>query len=195
MIWLNTLRGWSRCRVATLARWKGHKTFLAALRQVPAVVPLRAYIVGDAIYRTEGSQLSVEELRNDAEAAGIACRVGFTGFVRNVADAMRALDVVVHASTEPEPFGMVIAEAMACGRAVVASRSGGAAELITDDVDALGHDPGDATQLARAIARLAADPVLRRRLGAAARARAERTFDPRRLAASLVPIYRTIAQA
>lgn len=181
--------------VATLGRWKGHATFLDAIQRVPGDVPLRAYIIGGAIYETDGSQVSLEELRRQAEARGIGSRVGFTGFVRNVADAMRALDIVVHASTEPEPFGMVIAEAMACGRAVIASRAGGAAELINETVDALAHDPGDADQLAGAIVRLAADPVLRARLAAAARAHAEQAFDCERLAESLVPLYRTLATA
>lgn len=176
--------------VSTLGRWKGHATFLDALRQVPPALPLRAYVIGGAIYETEGSQVSIDELRRESDARGLGDRLGFTGFVRNAADAMRALDIVVHASTEPEPFGMVIAEAMACGRAVVASRAGGAAELIDDNVDALSHDPGDADGLARAIARLAADPGLRTRLGTAARARAERSFDCGRLAAALAPLYR-----
>ena len=55
--------------------------------------------------------------------------MGFTGFVAHSAAAMRTLDVVVHASTEPEPFGLVIAEAMATGRPVIISYSGGAEEL------------------------------------------------------------------
>jgi glycosyltransferase involved in cell wall biosynthesis len=181
--------------VSTLGRWKGHATFLDAIQQVPASTPLRGYVIGGAIYETEGSQISVEQLRHDAEARGLGQRVGFTGFVRNAAEAMRALDIVVHASTEPEPFGMVIAEAMACGRAVIASRAGGAAELIDDGVDALAHDPGDATQLAQAIMRLAGDPVLRTSLGARARAKAVEAFDCRRLAASLAPVYRTVARA
>ena len=58
--------------------------------------------------------------------SGLESRVGFTGFVQDSATAMRALDIVVHASTDPEPFGLVIAEAMACGKPVVASRAGGA---------------------------------------------------------------------
>ena len=58
--------------------------------------------------------------------------------------SMRALDVVVHASTLPEPFGLVIAEAMACGRAVITSGTGGAGELVRDGVDAVTHRPGDA---------------------------------------------------
>ena len=52
-----------------------------------------------------------------ARSLGVADRVGFTGFVHSPEATFRALDVVVHASTAPEPFGLVIAEAMACGRA------------------------------------------------------------------------------
>jgi glycosyltransferase involved in cell wall biosynthesis len=103
---------------------------------------------------------------------------------------MRSLDVVVHASTEPEPFGLVIAEAMACGRAVVASRAGGAAELIHPEEDALGHAPGDTAGLSAQIRRLVEDEALRARLGIAGRAVAEARFDRTRLAAELVPIYR-----
>ena len=86
--------------------------------------------------------------RRSPIACGLAGRVGFTGFLP-AAPAMRALDIVVHASTRPEPFGMVIAEAMACGRAVITSGSGGAAELIDAGVDALTHVPGDAEDLSR----------------------------------------------
>ena len=60
----------------------------------------------------------------------------------------RALDVVVHASTKPEPFGRVIVEAMSCGRAVVVAKDGGAAELFEDGVSALASPPGDASALA-----------------------------------------------
>ena len=125
-----------------------------------------------------------------AREFGVEGRVGFTGFVPDAAAAMRALDVVVHASTEPEPFGLVIAEAMACGRAVVASRAGGAAEIFTEGADALGHGPGDAPALAACIARLAESPELRLALGRAARETAVRRFDRARLAAELVPVYR-----
>lgn len=181
--------------VGTFARWKGHHVFLDALARIPASVPLRAYIVGDSIYTTDDSQRGRDEVRREAEDRGVAARVGFSGFVDNVPDVMRALDIVVHASTEPEPFGMVIAEAMSCGRAVIASRSGGAVELFTDGVDALGHAPGDAQDLARALQALCSDGALRARLGTAARLSATRCFDPRRLAAELVPLYRTIAAA
>jgi glycosyltransferase involved in cell wall biosynthesis len=85
----------------------------------------------------------------------------------------------------------VIAEAMACGRAVIVSRAGGAAELVSHDVDALTHPPGDVGELAARIAALAADAPLRARLGAAARATAERRFDQTRLAREIVPVYQS----
>jgi glycosyltransferase involved in cell wall biosynthesis len=180
--------------VATLARWKGHATFLEAIGRLPAHLPVRAYIVGDAVYQTEGSQYSLEELRQLARSLGVAERVGFTGFVHTPEATFRALHIVVHASTEPEPFGLVIAEAMACGRAVIVSNAGGAAEIVNPGVDALVHVPGDAGDLATQITTLAVNPDLRVRLGHAARATAERSFDRARMAAELVPVYRAAAE-
>jgi glycosyltransferase involved in cell wall biosynthesis len=175
--------------VATLARWKGHEIFLRALALLPKDLNVRGYVVGDALYQTDGSQHTLDELRRTASELGLNERVGFTGFVPDAAAAMRALDVVVHASTEPEPFGLVIAEAFACARAVIASARGGAAELFTPDVDALAHTPGDPEDLAAHIAQLARDTDLRRCLGARAQAAATRRFDRARLAYEWTKIY------
>src|SRR5262249_52926653 len=117
--------------VATYARWKGHDVFLAAahrLRQV-AWPPLRFYVIGGRIDRTAGSQWTPAELQARAGVLPAEGRLGFVPFQNDLAPFYRALDIVVHASTRPEPFGLTIAEAMACGRAVVVTRSGGAAEL------------------------------------------------------------------
>ena len=178
--------------VATMGRWKGHAVFLRALAALPGETRVRAYVVGGGIYRTAGSEVDADELRRMAAELGIAERVGFTGFVDDPAAAMRALDVVVHASTQPEPFGLVIAEAMACGRAVIASAAGGAGEIVTPGHDALAVYPGDAEGLARAIQQLAADPVLRGRLARAGRETAVRRFDRARLAAEIAPLYREL---
>jgi glycosyltransferase involved in cell wall biosynthesis len=178
--------------VATMARWKGHETFLRAIAMLPAATPIRAYVIGGPLYETEGSQYTIAELRMIADRMGLSDRVGFTGFVKEAAPAMRALDIVVHASTEPEPFGLVIAEAMACGRAVIASAGGGAAEIIEDGVDALAHPPGDAATLARLIGLLAGDAAMRARLGVAAARSSTRRFTHERLAADLLAAYRSI---
>ena len=181
--------------VATMGRFKGHDIFLRAIAELPPSLPMRAYVVGGSLYETRGSEFSVESLRALAHELGIAERVGFTGFVDDPATAMRALDVVVHATTVPEPFGLVIAEGMACGRAVVASAVGGAGEIVHAGTDALVHEPGNAVQLAAAIRRLVEDGELRGRLGRAGRRSATQRFDRRRLGSEVSVVYRAVVAA
>jgi glycosyltransferase involved in cell wall biosynthesis len=175
--------------VATYGRWKGHATFLEAMSRLEPSLPIRGYIIGGPLYDTAGSQHARAEIEALIAALGLTGRIGLTGFVARPAAAMRALDVVVHASTQPEPFGLVIAEGMSSGRAVVVSAAGGAAELVTDGVDALTHTPGDIEGLGRCLERLAADAALRARLGAAARPSALRQFDPGAFARAFVDVY------
>jgi glycosyltransferase involved in cell wall biosynthesis len=175
--------------VATFATWKGHEVFLDAAARLDPALPARFYVVGGPIYRSAGSQVSLVELKGRAEALGLAGRVGFTGHQADPAEALRSLDVVVHASTRPEPFGRVIVEGMACGRAVVAMNEGGAAELFVDGDSAVGCPPRDPSALAERLARLIADPGLRDRLGRAGRAAVLDRFDRAGLADSWASVY------
>ena len=175
--------------VATYSRWKGHDVFLRALAALARDRQVRGYVIGGALYDTDRSQYSPEELRAMAGRHGVAEQVGFTGFIAASERALRALDIVVHASTTPEPFGLVIAEAMACQRAVVTSAAGGSAELVRDGHDAITHVPGDPDSLARAIDTLVRDPSLRQRIGAAARQTAAARFDARRLGTEFAAVY------
>jgi len=176
--------------VATMARWKGHEIFLRALAMVPRDLPVRGYVIGGSIYRPRGSEASLPELRRIAHGLSLNGSVGFTGFVDDPAAAIRALDIVVHASTQPEPFGRVIAESMACGKAVIVTSSGGGAlEIVTSGLDAIAIPPGDAAALAETVRQLACAAPLRSQLGAAARKTAEERFDRARVARELIPIY------
>jgi glycosyltransferase involved in cell wall biosynthesis len=94
----------------------------------------------------------------------------------------------VHASTQPEPFGRTIVEAMACARPVIVARAGGAAELFNEGVNAYGFEPGSAARLAEAMSR-DLDPQVRARLGRAARQHAVVGFGRSRLAAELLRVY------
>jgi glycosyltransferase involved in cell wall biosynthesis len=181
--------------VATFARWKGHEVFLRAIASLPPDLRIRAYIVGGGIYQTDESQHTLGELRALAGRLSLEDRVVFTGHVADPAAVYRGLDVVVHASTSPEPFGLVIAEAMACGRAVVVSAAGGASELIRPGVDALTYPAGDVLALANCILRLASSPLERARLGGEARRSAEQRFDRRRLATEALSTYRAVIAA
>ncbi len=181
--------------LATMARWKGHQVFLRAVAKASRETPLRAYVIGGPIYQNDSSQHRIDELRQMAAELGLEQIVGFTGFVDDSAAAIRALDIVVHASTQPEPFGLAIAEGMACSKPVIASASGGASEIVTPGVDALAHSPGDVDGLADCIVKLACDSALRNRIGVAARASAERQFSRDRVVAEMLPIYQGVASA
>ena len=178
--------------VATFARWKGHDIFLDALQRASNTRTIRGYIIGGPLYDTSGSQYTKRDLEAMIDARLLRGRVGLTGFV-DAASAMRSLDVVVHASSEPEPFGLVIAEAMACGRAVITTASGGASELIEAGRDALVAPSGDAPALAAAIDRLAGDRVLRETMGSLARAAALTRFAPDRMAMELARVFESVA--
>ena len=173
--------------VATFAQWKGHAVFLDALAQLRGLANVRGYIVGDSIYQTDASQYSQSQLRAQAQARGLGDMVGFTGKVDDVPAVLRSLDIAVHASTEPEPFGLAIAEAMACGRPIVVSRAGGAAEIAQGG--ALFHEPGNTAQLAERIRELAGNPARRAALGVEGRETAIRLFSRGRLRDTLIPVY------
>jgi glycosyltransferase involved in cell wall biosynthesis len=179
--------------IATMARWKGQEVFLQALSMLSKEQSIRGYLIGGPVYTTNGSQYTLDELRTVARNLGIERHVGFTGHVREPAAAIRTLDVAVHASTQPEPFGMAVAEAMACGKPVVASRTGGVVEIIADNETALSHLPGDAPGAASCIGRLVCDRELRMKLGQRARHWAEQRLDLSRLVGEMVPIYKSIA--
>jgi glycosyltransferase involved in cell wall biosynthesis len=180
---------------ATFGRWKGHDVFLRALGRLSGIAPgttWRGYIIGDAVYQTRGSQWSRDDLQSMAAGLGIGTEIGFTGLVEDMPSALRALDIVVHASTQPEPFGMSIAEAMSCGRATIVALAGGVAEIVRDTVDAVGYAPSDDDSLSRKLAALAGDPALRARLGLEGRRRASILFDSRRLGPELERVYEPI---
>ena len=181
--------------LATFARWKGHRTFFEALAILRADLPIRAYVIGGPIYKTEGSQFHLHELRDAAAQLGLSDEIlGFTGFVADPANAIRALDIVVHASTEPEPFGMVIAEGMACGKPVIVSEPCGASEIFTSGKDVLAFPRGNAEALAAQIKTLV--PLeLRSQLGSAARLTIEGRLQRTKLALEVVAVYENLIMA
>jgi glycosyltransferase involved in cell wall biosynthesis len=180
--------------VATYAWWKGHRTFLAAAARLRATcpIPLRFYVVGGPIYGSPGSEISRAELERLIRSAGLEGAVGLVPFQREVERAYRGLDVVVHASERPEPFGRVIVEAMASGRPVVVARAGGAVEVFSEGVSGLGFTPGDADACAAALRSLLENDSLRGRFGSAARVEAEARFSRERLGPELLDVYREL---
>ncbi len=100
-----------------------------------------------------------------------------TGFRDDVPDCLAALDVAVHASTSPEPFGLGLIEAMAAGTALVAADGGATREIVTPGVDGLLTPPGDHEALATALLALCDDEPRRLSLAEQGERTARQRFD------------------
>lgn len=173
--------------VGLLIPWKGQRVFLEAGRQLLERVPdLHLLIVGGTPDECRDYE---RELRSATAEPVFRGRVVFTGHVSDMAAAYAGLDVVVSASTAPEPLGTVVIEALALGRPLVAPAHGGALEMIDPDRTGLLFAPGNAAALAAAILRLRREPALGIQLGRAAREKALRTFSVEAHVARVQTVY------
>jgi glycosyltransferase involved in cell wall biosynthesis len=178
--------------VATMAWWKGHRTYLEAISRLRDL-PVRGYLIGGPIYRTGGSENSLAELRDEATKLGISDCMGFTGFIPDIASALRSVDIVVHGSTRPEPFGRALIEAMACGKPVITTGLGGSAEVISAGPGTLKFWPGEADDLAKAISTLVRNPSLRKSMGESAHKTAVQHFGREQLAKNLDQVLQSLS--
>ena len=168
-----------------LTRWKGQGVLVEALARLP----------GDAItvLAGGGNQAYADELRGTAEAFGIADRLRIIGHVDDLAPAMIAADIIVHASTDPEAFGRTVIEAQAMARPVIASDLGGPRETVEEGVTGWRVPPGDPAALAAAIARALALPEAdRAAIGARARDAVLRNYTTAAMQAATLSVYREL---
>ena len=156
--------------VGRLQRWKGMHVLLDAFPAVLRHHPDARCVLVGGVHALEPDVPGM--LRDRAAALGIADRVVLAGAREDVPLWMQAMDVVVHAS-DAEPFGLVVVEAMALGKPVVAGAAGGPAEIVTPGRDGATVAYGDADGIAAAVLRYLADPAAAARTGRAAAARAQ----------------------
>jgi glycosyltransferase involved in cell wall biosynthesis len=175
--------------VGRLQRWKGIHHVIDAMRIVRQRHPLAHLAIVGGPHATEPEY--PDDLRSRVRIAGLEPFVTFAGFQQDVPSWMQAMDIIVHAS-DREPFGIVVVEAMALGKPVVAGTDGGPAEVITPNVDGLLAPYGDVPALARCIGRFIDDPAFAARCGSAARHRAQ-DFSAQRFAAEVSHAVRAIA--
>jgi glycosyltransferase involved in cell wall biosynthesis len=168
-----------------LAPWKGQDVFLRAFARAFPDGTDRAIVIGSALFGEDEYARSLLAL---VKELGVEDRVEFLGFREDVDSELRTLDVLVHASISPEPFGQVVLQGMAAGLPVVAVRGGGPSEMVTDGGDGLLYPPGNVDALVGHLQLLANDASLRHRLGAAGTVTAER-FTPERIAPELLTVY------
>ena len=171
-----------------LQHWKGPHHFIEAARVVHTLRPdARFALVGGTLFGLEPTYAAT--LRTQAAAAGLTEALTFVGHVDDGRPWMRAASVVVHSSDQPEPFGLVMTEAMMQERPVVAFGHGGAAEIVVDGETGRCVPPGDAAALGRGIVDLLNDPVRATTMGQAGRRRAMQYFDADVMTASVAAVY------
>jgi glycosyltransferase involved in cell wall biosynthesis len=138
--------------VGRIAAWKGQHVAIEAIASIPNA---HLWIVGDALFGEDEEYAAL--LRRKVEELGLTQRVRFMGHRSDVLAILQAADVVVHCSTSPEPFGRVIVEAMLSRRPIIASRAGGAMEILEDGKTGLLSEPGDVQDLVDCIHRFLGD--------------------------------------
>jgi glycosyltransferase involved in cell wall biosynthesis len=156
--------------IVAVGRLKAPKDFLTLVRALGRLTPdsFEAVIIGEGPDRAR--------LEDEIGYLGLEGRVRLAGERRNVPELLAESDIFALASSS-EGMPVSVLEAMAAGLPVVASRVGGVPEQVVDGETGLLVDPGDPQDFAEALAMLVGDGELRRRLGAAGRARAEKEFD------------------
>jgi glycosyltransferase involved in cell wall biosynthesis len=177
--------------VGRIAPWKGQHVFLEAFVRAFPEGDERAVLVGAPLF---GESEYEQRLHGLAAELGLTDRCEFRGFREDVSAELARLDLLVHASVIPEPGGQVVVEGLAAGMPVIATTAGGPAEIIRAGVDGLLCPPDDVDALAHALRRLAADPGLRQRLGAAARLAAAR-FEPNEIGRQVAEFYNRVLAA
>jgi glycosyltransferase involved in cell wall biosynthesis len=171
--------------VGRLAPWKGQDLFLRAFARAFPTGQEHAVLVGGALF---GEDDYAGELPRLAADLGIADRVEFRGHRADVWSELSRLDVLVHSSVTPEPFGQVILEGMAAGVPVIAAGAGGPAEILQHDVTGILYEPSNEADLAASMQRLV-DPRLRERLSAQA-GKALGPYSPQVVATQVREAYR-----
>lgn len=174
-----------------IVEWKGIREFILAAREVLELIPdARGFVVGD---HSDGDEEFYRDMQQLVSDSGLKGKIVFTGYRKDVPALMGMMNVVVHASIRPEPFGMVIIEGMAMEKPVIASKAGGALDIVVDAETGLLVDMGDVKALGRAISTLLGRHELRRTMGMAGRARVVEQFTSRRYAGQMSAIYKNLA--
>jgi glycosyltransferase involved in cell wall biosynthesis len=176
--------------VGRLVAWKGHDVFLRAAALVAERIPRARFVVvgGPGREREDGRATSLHRLSHDL---GVGERTFFAGHQDDPYPWFDACDVVVNASDD-EPFGLVVLEAMALGKPVVATAAGGPRRIVQHDRSGLLVPPRAPVEMAQAIERILTDPMVASRLGAGARQRVN-DFEEEAMAERFAGLLREVA--
>jgi L-malate glycosyltransferase len=171
--------------VAALVAHKGQRYLIEAARLVVQQVPDARFIIAGEGELRPALERQIKDHRLEKH-------VLLAGFRPDILSLHKAFDIFVMSSVT-EGLGTSLLDAMAAGRAIVATRTGGIPEVVAEEETGLLVPPRDHEALADAIVRLLKDETLRRQLGDAGRARARSLFSSERMVQNTVQVYQRVA--
>ena len=135
--------------VGNIIRWKGQLVVLQAIKEVKKIIPdIKCLIIGKVAQRSEDYKKELDDYVRDNN---LGKNIIFTGFRTDIPPILSDLNILIHASTDPEPFGLVILEGMAMRKPVIATKLGGPAEIVLQNETGVLVPANDPESMADAI--------------------------------------------
>jgi glycosyltransferase involved in cell wall biosynthesis len=175
-----------------VTRWKGQSVFVQAAKLIAERHPEAKFAAVGGVFDTE--KFYMDRFRKEVHAAGLESKLTINDFRADMPDVFAAFDIFVLPSILPEPFGLVVIEAMASGKPVVATAPGGPSETVVDGETGFLVPPSDASAIAKALEVLLADPQKRISMGEAGRRRAREVFSLPRYVTEFEELYDAVLQ-
>jgi glycosyltransferase involved in cell wall biosynthesis len=170
-----------------VTRWKGQSIFVQAARLIAERHPQAKFAAVGGVFDTE--KFYMDRFRKEVQEAGLENKLTINDFRADMPEVFAAFDIFVLPSILPEPFGLVVIEAMASGKPVVATAPGGPSETVVDGETGFLVPPSDASAIARALEELLANPQKRISMGDAGRRRAREMFSLLRYVTEFEELY------
>ena len=179
--------------VGRLAPYKGQDILLKAIAEVyQSGLDVEVYIVGDVYPGRESYRKYLFELTADL---GLSHQVHFAGFQEDVQPFLEKCNIFVLSSIREEGLGIVMLEAMAAERAVIAANSGGVGEIIINGENGVLVEPGSSRDLADAIVKLAKSPMRRQELARRGRMDVAEKFSEEEMSRQVLSLYEEMLKA
>jgi len=180
------------CNVGRIVRWKGQHVFLKAFADIIKTEPRAKAIIVGSTDKTADERNYFAELKNMVRKSGLVNHVIFTGFRSDIPRIMASSDIIVHSSTNPEPFGRVIVEGMLAGKPVVATAAGGVLDIIDDGVTGLLVPVKNSAAMATVLLDLLKNPQFEKRISDKAKEAAVKRFNVSQHIEAIQKIYHEI---
>lgn len=156
-------------------RWKGQKLFVDMAKLVSEENDNVEFLIAGDVYK--GEDYILDDLKGYILESGVKDKIGLLGQVDNMSNFYKKLDIFVLPSIQPEPFGLVVIEAMNNKLPVVATNHGGPVEIIDNNIDGFLVDYKDANEMAQVVNKLIKDKELRNYIAANAEKKVKEKFN------------------